>query len=135
MNYEYEKGLNDAWTALKWCANIPESYVDAAIGDHGLALIVSKYTPQEVIKKIKEYEEKQEAAGEIEVGDEIICYGTYNRKVVLGIKSTPTTTYYYCYGKESGPSMENTNCMPIKTGRHFDQIAEILEKIQEEEDK
>ena len=138
LSYErgFIDGLNDAWDALKWCANTPTKCVEDAIGYWETAIIVTRYTPQEVIQKIKEYEEKQKQDDEIKVGDEVICYGTNNRKVVLGIKSSPTIAHYYhyyCYSEESGMSTEDSNCMPTKTGRHFDQIAEVLKKMQEVE--
>lgn len=65
---EYERGLEDAWKAIyKIVADVPEGGLDACslrdiFGLITLKQIISEYSPQDVMQKIKEYEEKHDRA-------------------------------------------------------------------------
>jgi len=77
--------------------------------------------------------------GSIKVGDEVICYGTNTPKVVIEVieitnisknDSENKQKKYRCFG-ETGISTEYDR--PLKTGRHFPQIAEVLKLLRGEE--
>lgn len=118
----YNRGLNEAWDAARKLREIPM--------DDYSELFESKspyfdFSAQEVLAKIKDYEDKQDA--EIKVGDEIRLHDAI--EVVTSVMSTGlqtidasgnTSTWYY-------------NTYPLetweKTGRTFPQIAEVLAEM------
>ena len=65
---EYERGLEDAWKATyKIVADVPEGGIDASslrdiFGLMTLKQIISEYSPQDVMQKIKEYDEDHDRA-------------------------------------------------------------------------
>lgn len=64
----YQRGLEDAWNVIhKIVADVPEGGLDACslrdiFGLITLPQIISEYSPQDVMQKIKEYEEKHDRA-------------------------------------------------------------------------
>ena len=67
---------------------------------------------------------------EIKVGDEVICFGTDCKKIVFSIKRDKDNVFYSCFNEENGVSCESDkDGKPIKTGRHFPQIAEALKQM------
>lgn len=75
----YERGLNDAWDAARKIAQTYAHFtcydLNKIFGDRdsvGRKMIFEEYTPQDAIRKIKEYENKQKQDAEIKVGDEVV---------------------------------------------------------------
>ena len=123
----YNRGLNEAWDAARKIA------VDVIDGGYSLdelreifdetldRIIFKRNTASEAIAKIKAYEDEQDA--EIKVGDEVKHQGF--RSVVVRIAddciytiSECGTTPKYCKDDDL-----------VKTGRHFDEIAEVLTEL------
>ena len=125
----YNRGLNDAWEVIKKITK------DDSVGGYSIEMmqelfgqtcvydITHNYTPEEAIAKIREYENKEKQDAEIKVGDEVKHQGF--RSVVVRIAddciytiSECGTTPKYCKDDDL-----------VKTGRHFDEIAEVLAEL------
>lgn len=134
----YQRGLNDAWKAAKKIVldtnhgGIALSDLSKIFGGQSYTYIMNKNTAQEVIEKLKAYEEKQ-TDDEIKVGDEVerSVYGRTEGKGIYledadeggdWLKClfwTGATFTVLAYPKEQFK----------KTGRHFD-ISSILKEMQ-----
>jgi len=127
----YNRGLNDAWDAARKIAQTYAHFtcydLNKIFGDRdsvGRKMIFEEYTPQDAIRKIKEYEDKQKQDAEIKVGDEVTHDGA--KFIVLNIDSQ---TCVYCLDTRGRtPIFTNIHNL-TKTGRHFPQIAEILAEM------
>lgn len=129
----YEKGLNDVWECAKKIAcdksqngyslyTLKEIFGTASISD-----IFSNFSPSEAITRIKEYEEKQKQADDVKVGDEVI-WNDHEKGIVIEIID------YNLRGFTSRLCpFEWRKEFCRRTGRHFNQIAEVLEQLKEEE--
>lgn len=122
---EYNRGLNDAWDAAKWLYNNPID-LEEDIFNCDIWEIYSKYTAQEVVHKIKAYEDKQKQDAEIKVGDEIV-YSDGIKGVVVGISNT-VGQISVLNNKYDVPQLLVKN-RAKKTGRTFPQIAEALAEL------
>lgn len=120
----YEDGLNDAWKAARkiLCeSGYNFEKLEDIFGFHTLDGILNIFTASEAIAKIEEYENR------IEVGDEVEC--NKEKGVVLEFDEDSTTIM-----KPSGKAVIVCNKEIItKTGRHFSQIEEVLERMKEDE--
>lgn len=121
----YNRGLNDAWDAAKWLYNNPID-LEEDIFNCDIWEIYSKYTAQEVVHKIKAYEDKQKQDAEIKVGDEIV-YSDGIKGVVVGISNT-VGQISVLNNKYDVPQLLVKN-RAKKTGRTFPQIAEALAEL------
>ena len=84
-------------------------------------------TAQEAIEKIRAYEKEQEEK-QLQVGDEVSApFGT---AVVTRITDNKI---FFCYADGHG-GFEYKKDAPLKTGRHFPEIATVLEKMRGEQD-
>ena len=130
----YNRGLNEAWKAAKKIHDGQISYEVFGLDKTGNGLSYASplnwgetITAQEVIAKIKKYEDKQKQDAEIKVGDEIRLHDAI--EVVTSVMSTglqtidasgnTSTWYYHTYPLETWK----------KTGRHFPQIAEVMKEM------
>ena len=128
----YKKGLSDAWEAAKKivCYEIDGGYPIPQMLDlfnrDDLPKILSDYTSSEAIEKIRQYEQEQEG---FHVGDEFENESG-KKFVVLKMNGKEIDRYIDVDGK--------TYCMTVKykemrkTGRHFQEIAAVFEKMREE---
>lgn len=109
MNTAYNKGLNDAWELAKEMIANLDGYE-----------ILSSYTPQEAIAKLKAYEEAQD---EIKVGDVVTYSG--EKCLVLDLKGDKVVvlTGDCCV-------LEWHKCDVEKTGKHIE-LDGLLEQIGE----
>ena len=123
----FENGMIVAWEAAR---KISMSKIDGGLsweamndifGTAGSSKIYKKFTAPEAIEKIRQYEQEKE---EIKVGDEVI---SPNGKGVV----TEITDIYVriMYAKGSGQVVKSEDL--TKTGRHFPEIAEVLQKMKE----
>lgn len=129
---DYEQGLNDAWECARSVVDckVPFDFWELASGQSMLAAF-KNYSAKGAIEKIREYEEKQNEAAEIKIGDEV----TDDEKL-KGI-----VTYISPCGEYLTLILEDGTALALrwrkadfkKTGRHFPQIEETLKQMQEEE--
>ena len=134
----YEDGLNEAWECVSKITCIPENgglppeALLEIFNDQRIYMIIKKFTPTEVIDKIKEYEEKQNKNKvEIHVGDEIYSELTNCKAVVQRIDSW---NRYQCFndgGAQFVIGTETFNDYWVKTGKNYPQIVEVLKQMQE----
>lgn len=137
----YEKGLNDAWEIARKIAkaNSTDEEMNKIFGDDfyymSLSAFFEKYSIQEVMEKLKEYEEKQkqvkeeqaEEEKEFKVGDEVIT--DERRFVVLGIDDFK---WYQLWCLDNGLAHDNICSKDLKkTGRSFPQLAELFKQMKE----
>lgn len=115
----YQRGLADAWEAASEIAVIPYDEVEKIFGATGWHIFM-KFTASEVIEKIKAWEEKKQ--NEIKVGDEV--ESTFGKGVVVKVEKAHIGYIY-----EDGSWGFNPPAEVSKTGRHFPEIAAILEKM------
>ena len=110
----YQKGLSDAWEAAR------------KIQDTGgnLNWWIHNTSAFEAIEKIRQYEREKE---EIKVGDEVIA--TSGKAVIVSINDNKDRARYIY--PDSTLGFDNI-CNLSKTGRHFPEVSEVLEKIREE---
>lgn len=116
----YKKGLEDAWNAARTIAGMSKYEMVECFGT--LPLLrneqADKMTPEEVIDKLKEFEQRQE----LSIGDEII-WRDGSKSVVIDRDD--------CFFTE----LDVNGCVSkqdingggySKTGRHYDQIEKLL---------
>jgi len=133
----FENGMIVAWEAARKISTTPvgelKKILDIEEDSNGMLWPFHEYTAAEVIEKLKAYEQEHE---EIKVGDEVerILNGEVDSKAVF----LEDDEGYYCCLFWTGC------CFTIlsypkeqfrKTGRHFDEIATILEKMRGEQDE
>ena len=127
---EYQRGLDDMQNALlaidKWNNDHKALVFHGSLGS---IAILRDHTSKYIVDQVRRYQEEQAAqAAEIKVGDEVIYYGTKERGIVTKVFETDKT-YYRCVRHDGELSTENSGHPPIKTGRHFTQIAELLDNL------
>lgn len=133
LKEEYQRGLNDAWDAARKIVTMPDrDFINSDILDldPGESIFI-KYTASEAIEKIRQYEQEQK---EIKVGDEV-------ENTQTGVKFIVTHMWENNRG-EQGVSGFNYGCSAFstvldlvrKTGRHFPEIAAVLEKMRGEQE-
>lgn len=123
---EYERGLNEAWELVKRLRTTAPTDIIEIFDKDTTFSVIEELSASEAIEKWKAWEEKNE----FKVGDEII-YRDGIKGVVVGISK---------YNEEISV-LSNEYDVPqllikshaTKTGRHFDDIAEVLKKMKEEE--
>lgn len=120
----YERGLSDAWEAArKICTNwvLPDSVLSEIFGmDKTIDDIMKESTASEAIEKIRQYEQEKEE--QIQVGDEVIIR---NKTAVV----TEITDRYVRIMYSDGGCYALFSKGIVKTGRHFPEIAEVLQKM------
>lgn len=140
-NGSYQDGLSDAWEAVKKIF-LPEKNggysceeLEEIFGLGSYIKVLEKYTASKALEKIREYEEKRKAEKEIKIGDEISYqYAGENTKgVVVQCIHIDEGGYKVICKNGCGQIIYNKGTYHIKkTGRHFPQIAEVLEQMKEE---
>jgi len=126
----YQRGLNDAWMyARKIALNVVYEVSDKALRDaFDVAIcydIFIKYSVQEAIKKIDEYEKQMDV---IKIGDEVRLNYDDTRAVVMDMSDQEDAWWIYT---ENGCIEEWHSSKFRKSGRTFPQIAEVLKAMQE----
>lgn len=130
---EYNRGLNEAWEFIQKLlkdacdGGYTVSLLQNALGYCNISDIVRHYDISEAIAKIKEYEEQQKQDTEIKVGDEVITKIGNKGIVITNVPSdegmisvwVSTCTHVQLYPIKD----------LVKTGRHFDAIAEVLAEM------
>ena len=129
----YEKGLDDAWEVARKIslAKIDGGFswesMNNMFGTDSPSKIYKTFTASEAIEKIRQYEQEKRFC----VGDEFVNESG-KRFVITKMDGTEIDRYMDWEGK--------TYCMIAKykvirkTGRHFPEIATVLEKMRGEQD-
>lgn len=135
----YEKGLNDAWERARKivCDKSQNGYslytLREIFGTASVCGIFGNFSASEAIQKIKEYEEKQKQDdNEIKVGDEVVDGEVFNSGKGIVTFVSPVILYVLWYDGSTG-RRKLTDVK--KTGRHFDQVAEVLKQLKEAQDE
>lgn len=136
--YGYESGLNDAWEAAKkvactnWSCGLDIGILEKVFGTCGTSTIMINFTPSEVISRIKDYEEKQA----IRIGDEVENIVDVKPNVIGVVTKIQNRNdgdlCYYILGKDGSYWFKDSGIIR-RTGRHFDEVGELLEKMKEGE--
>ena len=122
---KYEKGLDDAWKCARKISSMDSKTRDEIFDRVITSSIVGENTASEAIEKIRAYEQGQE---EIKVGDEVKA--PFGKAIIFKIDNeNDAYTYVYADGAWGWDHEENIS----KTGRHFPEIAEVLQKMKEAE--
>ena len=118
---DLEQIRKEAWEAARTLWNTPKRKEIFGYTSFNTALMT--LTAQEVIEKIRAYEQAQE---KIQVGDEVF-YGNTKGIVIRPEDSDRYASVFTAIGEHI--IAENKNL--TKTGRHFPEIAEVLRKMKE----
>jgi len=127
-NEAYQRGLSDAWETARKIHHMPDGdildlFPDCYVSVCTAAQAILKYDASEAIAKIKEYEDGKQ---EYRVGDEFEN-GAGNKYIVLKMDGKEIDRYIDADGKTY--VMKEKYRVMRKTGRHFPEIAAVLEKM------
>lgn len=123
----YQKGLSDAWAAARWVSKANAGVNFEVFCMHFTSEVLLKISASEAIEKIKAYEQKQE---QIQVGDEVRNVKSGWTAVVSNIDGECMTLMDTNGVLGDGYDVNRFT----KTGRHFPEIAAVLEKMRGEQD-
>lgn len=118
----YQRGLNDAWEAARTLWNTPAR--KEIFGYTTFNTVLTTLTAQEAIEKIRQYEREKEE--QIQVGDEIETPSGL-KGYVVNFTDDELVHYVSSEGRFGTMGMSAVS----KTGRHFPEIAEVLQKMKE----
>ena len=128
----YKAGLADAWEAARKIANLVSGEQRRLFDCFGIYPIACRFSAHEAIEKLKTYEQEQE---EIKVGDEVerILDGEVDSKAVF---LEEDKGYYHClfWTGRFFTTLSYPKKQFRKTGRHFPEIAAVLEKMRGEQE-
>ena len=132
---EYERGLNDAWEAARKIVlvendgGIPYQWIDEIFHVSDVKNILRDYSVSEVIEKLKAWDEKKAEDAAIQVGDEVLIEGA---RGVIVTSGNICKVILWENGQFSSWSSDFYDLSKRKTGRHFDQIADVLKQLRSE---
>lgn len=128
----YQKGLKDAWEAARTLWNTPNR--KEIFGNTTFNTVLTTLTAQEAIEKIRQYEQEKEE--QIQIGDEVIRH--YKNEFMEGddapsIFLSEEDGNFRCLAFNGRSIMiaEYPKNQYRKTGRHFPEIAEVMQKMKE----
>lgn len=125
----YQKGLEDAWECVRRLEAILYDAKWGEFSDLSYHELINTFLPTEVIAILEAYEDEQK---QIRVGDEVESY--LGRKYIIYKLSDDGET---ACGLDltDYPVIQNmfTASKAKKTGRHFDEIETMMEKMRGEE--
>lgn len=124
----YEDGLKDAWKVAKKIGGTDNAYTCGELSDIfgscSVSYVFDNFTVFEAIDAMENYDE-------IKVGDEVVDKNNWGIKGVV----TKTNERYISIVEKEGKVNRLKKDEFNKTGRHFPQIEEMLEQMQEGEDE
>ena len=129
----YQKGLKDAWECARkigsnsMCSlkEIGFDFSQCAVSDYNPSwFVVKNYSASEAIEKIRQYEQEQK---QLHVGDEVNA--PFGKAIVVNIDSVAEKIWLVYADGHGG--FEYFKDAPTKTGRHFPELAEVLQKMRE----
>ena len=133
----YQRGLNDAWEAARKIVDSRNFTELSSVFDGGNDetggytvrtpyYVITNYTAAEAIARIRAYEEQRE----IHVGDEVTCEGYVGKAVVTYVNDENATILHWLGGASCVKKDHLT-----KTGRHFPEVAALLNKMKGDADE
>lgn len=126
----YELGLNMAWEAFKTIHKLaPYCFLDCFPNGNDELYSLSI---NEVIRRVHEYEKKQEEDEEIRIGDEVILNGYYFPAIIIMNNGSNRHPYNVMFA-DGNTVLIDRDIINHKTGRTFPEIVELLKKMQEGE--
>ena len=119
-----KRGQNDAWNFARSLLN----YTNKDWEDVMNLLLINSCSYQEAKNKYKEWQKEK---NEIQIGDEVKNKGLEDKGIVTYIEATRCDVLW------SDGSVNEDFLMSdlYKTGRHFDEIQNLLKTIEEEKDE
>jgi len=126
-NEAYQRGLADAWEAARKIAKLDTDEQERLFGCFGIYTVAHEFSAHEAIDKIRQYEQEQE----YRVGDEFENGGGH-KFIVLKMDGKEIDRYIDGDGKTY--VMKEKYRVMRKTGRHFPEIATVLEKMRGEKE-
>ena len=133
---KYQQRLTDAWEAAR---KISMSKIDGGFswesmnnmfGTDSPSKIYKTFTASEAIDKLRAYE--QEKDSEIKVGDEVTL--KCGVRPAIYMQGTKGSDEIYLLFNDGSCGVHSKSEIERKTGRHFHEIATILEKMRGEQD-
>jgi hypothetical protein len=136
---KYNDGLADAWECARKVSQVRKyggygDCLEEVFGRHRVPWDVFDYSASECIEKIRQYEQKQEE--QMQIGDEVIRH--YKNEFMEGddapsIFLSEEDGNFRCLAFNGRSIMiaEYPKNQYRKTGRHFPEIAEVLQKMKE----
>ena len=132
----YQRGLNEAWEVAKKITEIPitkRAFVFdlSPETDSSFFSLLKMLSVQEAIAKIKAYEKQQKQDAEIKVGDEVVlnCNASYENEKAIILACDESSYPYNVLMSNGDTEWVKEDAIERKTGRHFDQIAEVLTEV------
>lgn len=139
----YQRGLNDAnrdgeynaddgWYVMQKISLLPNPIKTELFGTAETAVILQDNSFKDALAKLTEYEQEQEE--QIQVGDEVVKDGDEKyivlQKYLNDIDELMLVLFHTRDGEIDKWYLNNANGTIFeKTGRHFPQIAEVLQKM------
>lgn len=130
----YAKGQNSAWKAALEIVtpdNMGGKYTSNELRTiFGVDFdyeCLRKYTAAEVIRMLEDYEKKKEAVQAICVGDEVkFCHNSPDMEPLVVTALMPNSDKDLLCITVRGKYIAVQSKQVVKTGRHFDQVAELM---------
>lgn len=122
----YQRGLDDAWSTAAKLFDMACDESEWLFPDCKTMNVFAEVPAYEAVAKLKAYEENQET----KVGDEVVV-------IPDGIKAVVTKRWpdgFYSLIMEDGRHFHAHRDAGKKTGRHFPEIAQVLERMREEQE-
>ena len=130
----YDNGYNNALEDVsELMAYITQEFIDNCYPNekgYNLYDLNAKYGLARILKDYKAYEKKKKAEKEIQVGDEIKSLYDEVFGVVTKVNSI-TGTIRVLFRDGSGATMDLKLRNFERTGRHFDELQQLLDKMKE----
>lgn len=111
-----------------------EVFEDIRNADDGTLSIdmILQYLPMpEIMARIRAYEEKKKSEEEIKVGDEVVCNCPNEQRVIITAKYDGWVTFM----RKDGACYSRAETGMKKTGKHFDAVEQLLDKLRGTEDE
>lgn len=131
LKAEYEKGLNDAWELVRRLRTTDPTDLIKIFDKYVTYSVVEELSASEAVAKWKAWEEKNE----IKVGDEVILNfnaGLKNKKAIV-LAYDGSLRPYNVLVNDGYTEWVKEDAIECKTGRHFDEISEVLNQLQEDQ--
>lgn len=122
----YQKGLVESWSLASAISCMDAKKQFEIFNESGDANVFGCYTAQGALDKLKEYEQSQ---NEIKVGDEVYLFDGHYPRVVTCVTKINGGNYEAVQITQSGRWVVDNVKNLHKTGRHFDQIEEVLKAL------
>ena len=126
-NRDGEYNADDGWYVMQKISLLPNPIKTELFGTAETAVILQGNSFKDALAKLVEYEQKkQEEDAEIKVGDEVEAVS--GKAVIIEVLGNGKDVRYMYPDASTG---FNDSCNVTRTGRHFPEIAEVLQKMRE----